>query len=92
VRDGQGVDPVSGAAAEVPADAEDVVSNNRMRGEIDGALAAIKLFSPDRALRAEAVAALRREPDESRLPMIEKAYAAEQDAGIKAQLALVRAA
>ncbi len=92
VRDGQGVDPVSGAAAELPADAEDVVSNNRMRGEIDGALAAIKLFSPDRARRAEAVAALAREPDESRLPMIEKAYAAEQDAGIKAQLALVRAA
>src|SRR4051812_33408428 len=39
VRDGKGVDPLTGAAAEVPADAEDVVSNNRMRGELDTALA-----------------------------------------------------
>ncbi|TFZ06372.1 urea ABC transporter permease subunit UrtB [Ramlibacter henchirensis] len=92
VRDGQGVDPVSGAPVQVPADAEDVVSNNRMRGEIDTALAAIKLFSPDANLRAEAVAALQKEPDESKLPMIEKAYAAEKVDAIKEQLALVRAA
>ncbi|KQT14305.1 urea ABC transporter permease subunit UrtB [Ramlibacter sp. Leaf400] len=92
VRDGQGLDPVSGAAVAVPADAEDVVSNNRMRGEIDGALAAIKLSSPDANLRAQAVASLQKEPDESKLPMIEKAYAAEKDAAIKEQLALVRAA
>lgn len=92
VRDGQGLDPVSGAAVPVPADAEDVVSNNRMRGEIDGALAAIKLSSPDASLRAQAVASLQKEPDESKLPMIEKAYAAEKDGAIKEQLALVRAA
>jgi urea transport system permease protein len=92
VRDGKGTDPVTGAAIEVPADAEDVVSNNRMRGEIDGALAALKLFSPDRKLRAQAVQSLQKDPDEERLPLIEKAFAAEQDAGIKEQLALVRAA
>jgi urea transport system permease protein len=92
VRDGKGVDPLTGAAVAVPEDAEDVVSNNRMRGEIDSALAAVKLFSPDRKLRAEAVASLQKEPDEARLPMIEKAFAAEQDPGIKEQLALVRAA
>ncbi|HYF21107.1 MAG TPA: urea ABC transporter permease subunit UrtB [Ramlibacter sp.] len=92
VRDGKGVDPLSGAAVAVPEDAEDVVSNNRMRGEIDSALAALKLFSPDPQLRAEAVAAMQKEPDEAKLPMIEKAYAAEQDPGIKEQLALVRAA
>ena len=92
VRDGKGTDPVTGAATDVPADAEDVVSNNRMRGEIDSALAALKLFSPDRKLRAEAVQALQKDPDESRLPLVEKAYAAEQDPAIKVQLALVRAA
>ena len=92
VQDGKGVDPVSGQPAQVPDDAEDVVSNNRMRGEIDSALAALKLFSPDARLRREAVAALQKEPDESRLPMIEKAFAAERDAGIRDQLALVRAA
>jgi urea transport system permease protein len=59
VRDGKGVDPVTGAAAAVPADAEDVVNNNRMRGEIDNALAALKLFSKDDKLRREGVKVLR---------------------------------
>lgn len=92
VRDDKGFDPVTGAEGAVPADAEDVVNNNRMRGELDTALAALKLFSKDAALRAAAVAELQKEPDESRLPLIEKAYAAEQDPAIKERLALVRAA
>lgn len=91
VKDGKGYDPVTGAAAELPADAEDVINNNRMRGELDSALAAMKLFSKDDKLRAAAVADLQKEPDESKLPMIEKAYAAETNAAIKGQLALVRA-
>jgi urea transport system permease protein len=92
VRDGKATDPVTGAQAKLPDDAEDVVSNNRMRGELDTAIAALKLFSPDAKLRAAAVAELQKDPDESRLPLIEKAYAAEPDAAIKEQLALVRAA
>jgi urea transport system permease protein len=92
VRDGKGRDPVTGAELPLPADAEDVVSNNRMRGELDSALAALKLFSPDAKLRATAVAELQKEPDEAKLPLIEKAYAAERDPAIKEQLALVRAA
>jgi len=92
VKDDKGIDPVTGAEAALPADAEDVISNNRMRGELDSALAAMKLFSKDDARRAEAVASLQKEPDESKLPMIEKAYAAERNAVIKEQLALVRAA
>ena len=39
VRDGKGIDPASGKEVAVPANAESVVSNNRMRGEIDSALA-----------------------------------------------------
>ncbi|HYF41787.1 MAG TPA: urea ABC transporter permease subunit UrtB [Ramlibacter sp.] len=92
VRDGKGFDPVTGAQTPVPADAEDVVNNNRMRGELDSALAALKLFSSDERQRAEAVAMLQKEPDESKLPLIEKAYAAEQNARIREQLAMVRAA
>lgn len=92
VRDGKGTDPATGAEVAVPAEAEDVINNNRMRGELDTALAALKLFSKDAQLRAAAVAELRKEPDESKLPLIEKAYAAETDAGIKEQLGLVRAA
>ena len=92
VKDGKGLDPVSGAPADIPADAEDVVSNNRMRGELDTALGAIRLFSPDETLRTQAVKALATEPDESRLPLIEKALLSEMNAGIKAQLQLARAA
>ena len=32
VKDGQGLDPVSGQAIQVPVDAEDVMLNNRLRG------------------------------------------------------------
>jgi urea transport system permease protein len=92
VRDGKATDPVSGAAVTPPADAEDVVSNNRMRGELDSAMAALKLFSPDEKLRRQAVKAMQSETDESKLPLIEKAYAAEPNADLKAQLGLVRAA
>jgi len=83
---------VTGSAVAVPGDAEDVVNNNRMRGELDSALAALKLFSPDEKLRAAAVADLQKDPDESRLPLIEKAYAAERNPAIREQLGLVRAA
>ncbi|HEY0824419.1 MAG TPA: urea ABC transporter permease subunit UrtB, partial [Ramlibacter sp.] len=92
VRDDRATDPVTGAAATLPADAEDVINNNRMRGELDTALAALKLFSKDAKLRAAAVAELQKDPDESKLPLIEKAYAAEPDAAIQEQLGLVRAA
>ena len=91
VRDGKAVDPSSGAAVALPDGAEDVINNNRVRGELDTALAALKLFSPDVRLRREAVKALQGEADESKLALLEKALAAETDAGIKAQLQIVRA-
>ncbi|HEY8358369.1 MAG TPA: urea ABC transporter permease subunit UrtB, partial [Ramlibacter sp.] len=49
------------------------------------------LFSKDRATRAAAVTQLQKDADETKLPLIEKAWAAEQDGAIKEQLALVRA-
>jgi hypothetical protein len=92
VRDGKGVDPLTGLGIAVPADAEDVVSNNRMRGELDNAMAALKLFSKDDKLRLEGVKALLKEPDEARLPLVEKALAAEKNETIRTQLELARAA
>ena len=58
VNDGQGVDPVSGAAQALPDTAEEVMNNNRMRGELDAALASLKLMSPDAAVRRAAVKTL----------------------------------
>lgn len=92
VRDGQATDPVSGARVALPPDADDVVTNNRMRGEIDGALAALKLFAPDARVRAGAIAELQKDPDAERLPLIEKALHAERDASLHEQLVLARAA
>jgi urea transport system permease protein len=90
VRDGKGVDPVSGAAVKVPDAAEDVINNNQMRAELDAALALAKLQSPDAAARLEAVKTLASDPNEARLPLIEKAYAVEQDAAVKDALGNLR--
>jgi urea transport system permease protein len=92
MKDDKGTDPVTGAEVPVPDDAEDVINNNFMRGELDGALAGLKLFSKDDKTRAEAVAALIKDPAESRLPLIEKALAAETNERIRAQLELAQSA
>jgi len=92
VRGDKATDAVTGAAASLPDGAEDVVNNNRMRRELEGVLAALSLLSPDRAMRARAIAELKDQVDEGRLPLLEKALAAESDAALKEQLALLRAA
>ena len=92
VRDGQAVDPVSGQAVALPDAAEDVISNNRMRGELDSAQAVLKLFSKDDKLRGQAIASLLKDPDESKLALLDKALAAETQPDLKAMLGLARAA
>jgi len=82
VRDGKGLDPVSGEGVPVPPDAEDVMLNNRLRGEIDTALAALRLFSSDVSLRRQAALSLLKDPDVSRKPVLDKALAAEKDAAV----------
>jgi urea transport system permease protein len=89
VRDGKGLDPLTGEAVAVPADAEEVMLNNRLRGEIDTALAALKLFGSDVKLRRQAALALLKEPDASRKPVLDKALVSEKDPEV---LALVRQA
>jgi urea transport system permease protein len=96
VRDGQALDPVSGAALTLPTDAlqaaEDAMVNNRMRGELDNALAALKLLSPDAAVRREAAKALQGQVSDAQLPLIDKALAQESQADIRERLGLLRAA
>jgi urea transport system permease protein len=92
VNKNQGIDPASGVAFPLPIDAEDVINNNRMRGELDSALAALKLFSTDDAVRLAAVKQMQSDADEGKLSLIDKAFAAEKVPAIKAQLAMVRAA
>ena len=92
VRDGKAVEAGSGTAATLPEGAEDVVNNNRMRREMESALAALALFSPDRAARAKAIVDLKDQVDEGKLVLLDKAEAAESDAALKAQLGVLKAA
>ena len=92
IKDGKGFDPVTGAEVPVPEAVEDVINNNRMRGELESALAGLKLFSKDESARRAGIKTLQAESDESKLPLIEKAFAAEPNAELKAQLGLIRAA
>ncbi len=92
MKDGQATDPVTGAAFPMPGDAEDVTNNNLMRGELDNALAALQLLSKDQQVRASAIKILSGGGYESRLPLIEKAFAAETVPALRSQLELMRAA
>ncbi|MCW5666833.1 MAG: urea ABC transporter permease subunit UrtB [Piscinibacter sp.] len=91
VRDDKAVD-ATGAPATLPAEAEDVVNNNRVRGALNAARAALQLFSPDLATRRAGIAELQKESlEEAQLPLIDKAYAAESDAALKEALDRMRA-
>ncbi len=93
VREGKAFDPVTLQVATTPLDegAEEVVSNNRMRSEIDSALAALQLFSADVHKRRTALLALQAQPDPAQLPLVEKALLAEQEEAMRAGLLEVQA-
>jgi len=63
-----------------------------MRSELDTALALLKLFSQDERIRSNAIKTLAGDNDESRLSLIEKAYATETVPALKSRLEMVRAA
>jgi len=92
VKDGKATDAVTGKVIDpIPEDAEEVVLNNRLRGEIDSAVAALKLASSDRAVRLAAAKALDGAADEGMLPLLDKALGRETDPEIKTLLTLIQA-
>ncbi len=92
VRDDKASDAATGTEATLPEDAEDVINSNRLRRELESAMASLKLLSSNPTERRQAVRELRDGADESKLPLIEKALATETDAALKADLGLLRAA
>ncbi|HVJ51804.1 MAG TPA: urea ABC transporter permease subunit UrtB [Aliidongia sp.] len=66
--------------------------NNRLRGLIDEALSHLTLFSTNPADRLSAAGEALRRPSAEAAPALEKALAAEQDAGVKSAIALALAA
>jgi urea transport system permease protein len=85
-------DAATGAKTTLPETAEDVINSNQMRREMEGALAALQLFSKDIAVRRAAIKSLTDEPDESRLPLLQKAAASETDPELKIQIEQLSAA
>jgi len=85
-------DAVSGEKiSPVPADASDVVLNNRIRGVLDSAVSALRLVSPDRATRLKAARELADDPRAAALPVVDKALARETDPEVKSVLEIVAA-
>ena len=91
VRSGKAQDPITRAEQALPTDADDLINPNFFRSEVDNVLAALKLFSKDEKTRRAAIQTLGGDNDDSRLPLIEKAYALETVPALKAQLATLRA-
>jgi len=81
------------AQGEVEVDGKkvEVVVNNRLRGAVAEALAALRLLSPERALRLAAAKALATGADASMLPLVKRALEKEQDADVRPLLELVAA-
>ncbi len=89
VKGEEAVDAVTGEkVSPVPSPRDDVVANNRLRREIESALAALKLVSPDRDARLAAAKELAGGANEAMLPLLRKAVAGETDTTIKPMLEL----
>ena len=87
------VDAATGAAVTpVPADLDDMAINNRVRRELDSAINALRLSSPDADTRLAAAKELAADADEVALPAITTALAKETNPAIKASLMLTSAA
>lgn len=88
---GQATDPATGAALPMPADASGIGINNRLRRAIEAALAGSRLFSDNPQERLAAARRLQQTGDPARLPLLEKALAAEKDAAVRAALEIAQA-
>lgn len=84
-------DPSTGTAVDLPADAGTISINNRLRRAIEAALAGSRLFSDDANERLAAARRLQQTGDPARLPMLEKALAAEKNEAVRAALQIAQA-
>ena len=92
VRNGVAQDPVSGEALALPAQAEDARTNNRIRREIDNALAELNLLVGNDAERLDAANAMLKGATPERLQVLDKALAQEKSSAVRTALELARSA
>ena len=88
VTDAGAKDALTREAVQAPSDRlEAVVINNRVRGALDAAVAALRLTAPERETRRAAATQVAADPSGEMLPLIKRAHERETDAEIKALLA-----
>ncbi|MBB3008306.1 urea transport system permease protein [Cupriavidus alkaliphilus] len=84
------VDAITGKPVTVKADElESLTLNNSLRAQVDSAASSLLLQSPDIAMRAQAVATLRDQPESASLAAVEAARKTEADAGLRASLDVI---
>lgn len=88
---GQATDPATGASLALPPEAAAIGINNRLRRAIEAALAGSRLFSDNPQERLAAARRLQQTGDPARLPLLEKALAAEKDPAVRAALEIAQA-
>ncbi|MFB0934905.1 MAG: urea ABC transporter permease subunit UrtB, partial [Propionivibrio sp.] len=84
-------DAATGAPVKVPENPESITVNNRIRGELASAMAALKLFDADPAVRLDSAQKLQSKVSAEMSPLLAKALEKETDAKIKALLTLSHA-
>jgi urea transport system permease protein len=89
LREGVAKDALSGAVISgMSENPESVAINNRVRRELAGALAGLRLSMPERAVRLAAAKELQAGADEDVLPTIQQALDHEQDPDVRSALTL----
>ena len=83
VADGKALDAATGLAVPMPESPESITVNNRIRGELANALAALSLFDPDSSVRLAAAQKLQNNVSASMAPLLARALEKESDARIK---------
>ncbi|MGA7479443.1 MAG: urea ABC transporter permease subunit UrtB [Azonexus sp.] len=87
----QAFDAATGTKMQMPANPESVTVNNRIRGELAGALAALELFDTERAVRLASARKLQSKVAPDMAPLLARALEKESDGEIKALLTLAHA-
>ncbi|NYT45064.1 urea ABC transporter permease subunit UrtB [Alcaligenaceae bacterium] len=84
-------DPLTGKESALPDDVDAIIINNRLRGAINGALAASDLFSDDPQARLAAARRLQRGADPLTVPLLNKASAQETHGDVRRALGIALA-
>jgi len=87
----QAFDAATGRAIALPENPESITVNNRIRGELDGALAALKLFDTDAGVRLASAQKLQSQVSPAMAPLLGRALEKEGDGRIKVLLTLAYA-